>query len=248
MDGGPLRRLQRALALPPTVPGLLVFGCGIALLTWVPLAALCGVAQTFTSGPTVHFCRVSGRMYDCSRRLRCFSLLRRPSTFACEGIGTIVSSEIVPARELPLLGTALSRAKRWRDSTLVALTIFLIVEGARTDSPGTISTWRNAASGHLSATGWWYMLVSLPVYQVLIWRWCARLLIWWHLLWRMPARFATAGDAPGPRRRLGGSRRRAVACQPGQRLWSHPRHAARPHLAKPPDELVIRSVRTLLQL
>ena len=33
--------------------------------------------------------------------------------------------------------------------------------------------------------GWWYSLVSLPMFQFLFWRWCWRLAIWSLLLWRI---------------------------------------------------------------
>ncbi len=191
MDGGPLRRLQQAVRLPRTVGGLVCLGCAIALLTWVPLAALCAIAQTFTSGPAVPFLQSLGTHVRLLVAIPLFFFAE--ATFDLrvrETIRSFVLSEMVPARQLPRLSAVLSQTSRWRDTwilegILVVLTIFLIREGVRTDLPGTISTWRNSASGPLSAAGWWYILVSLPIYQFLIWRWCARLLIWWHLLWQI---------------------------------------------------------------
>jgi hypothetical protein len=50
-----------------------------------------------------------------------------------------------------------------------------------------VSTWRNVSgvSGALTWAGWWYTLVSMPIFQFLVWRWCWRLLIWWWILWRI---------------------------------------------------------------
>jgi hypothetical protein len=193
MEGGPLRRLQWALGLPRTVAGVVCFGGVIALLTWVPLAVLCAITQNFTSGPALPFLQSLGTHVRLLVAIPLFFLAE--ATFDLrvrEAIGAMVSSEIVPARQLARFGTALSRAERWRDAWIleglpVALTVLLIVEGVRGDLPGSMSTWRNTADGRRSAAGWWYILVSLPIYQLLVWRWCARLLIWCDVLWRIRA-------------------------------------------------------------
>jgi hypothetical protein len=48
-----------------------------------------------------------------------------------------------------------------------------------------VTTWRTTANGELTMAGWWYTLVSIPMFQFLLWRWCWRLLIWSELLWRL---------------------------------------------------------------
>ena len=47
-----------------------------------------------------------------------------------------------------------------------------------------ITTWRGTAEGGLTAAGWWYALVSLPMFRFLLWRWLWRLFIWAALLWQ----------------------------------------------------------------
>jgi hypothetical protein len=61
----------------------------------------------------------------------------------------------------------------------------LISAGFRTDLPVGVSTWREAVGGGLTLPGWWYTVVSLPVFQFLFWRWNWRLLLWWQLIWRI---------------------------------------------------------------
>ena len=74
----------------------------------------------------------------------------------------------------------------WRDGGRAhLLTIGLIWAGLRTDLPLGVSTWRTTSGGGLTLAGWWYSLVSIPVFQFLLWRWCWRLLIWSRLLWSL---------------------------------------------------------------
>ena len=47
-----------------------------------------------------------------------------------------------------------------------------------------ITTWRGTAEGGLTAAGWWYALVSLPMFRFLLWRWLWRVFIWAALLWQ----------------------------------------------------------------
>jgi len=68
---------------------------------------------------------------------------------------------------------------RWRESTLievalVAVAIALSLEGVRSGLPVGLSNWRTAnagTGGRLTPAGWWYAVVSLPVFQFLLWRW-----------------------------------------------------------------------------
>jgi hypothetical protein len=73
------------------------------------------------------------------------------------------------------------------EAALVILAGVLLVSQFRWDLPATVSTWRNpsGASGALTWAGWWYTLVSMPIFQFLVWRWCWRLVIWWWILWRI---------------------------------------------------------------
>lgn len=191
MQGGPLYRLARAVGLPGGTSGFLYLGLSIALLAWVPLVVLAALGNTLTSGPTIPFVQSLGTHV----RL----LVTIPLLFASEAlvderarrvIRTLAATEVVPAGELPRLSAALLRAGQWRDTWIVealllVMSILLIWQGVRTDLPGAISTWRTTTSGERTLTGWWYGLGALPVFQFLLWRWCARLLIWTHVLWQI---------------------------------------------------------------
>ena len=48
------------------------------------------------------------------------------------------------------------------------------------------STWYRLGSGHeLTLVGYWYALVSLPIFQFLIFRWIYRMMVWSSFLWKI---------------------------------------------------------------
>jgi hypothetical protein len=105
-------------------------------------------------------------------------------------IRSIVASRVVRADQLQALSAALQRAVRWRDTwvleaAVAVIALLFIVEGPRQDLPLAVSTWRTTADGHLTPAGWWYSVASFPVFQFLLCRWLARILIWSQLLWRI---------------------------------------------------------------
>ena len=97
---------------------------------------------------------------------------------------------MVLPRDEPVLAVAMRKATRARNSWLMegaiaVLTGSLIWAGWRTDLPLDVQTWRTTVGGGHTLAGWWYSLVSLPMFQFLFWRWCWRLVIWSRLLWRI---------------------------------------------------------------
>jgi hypothetical protein len=105
-------------------------------------------------------------------------------------IRTLVASRVVRADQLRALGAALQKAVRWRDTwvleaAVAVIALSFILEGPRPDLPSAVSTWRTTADGHLTPAGWWYSAASFPVFQFLLCRWLARMLIWSQLLWRI---------------------------------------------------------------
>jgi len=50
-----------------------------------------------------------------------------------------------------------------------------------------VSNWHtvDVGSGEVSLAGWWFNLVSTPVFRLLLFRWLWRLLLWTSFLWRV---------------------------------------------------------------
>jgi hypothetical protein len=186
-EGGPLYRIARRLGLPPR--RFIPVGVILALITWLPLVVLAALGHVLMGGASVPF----SQSFGTHARL----LVAIPLFFVAESlfdsrvaevIRKLVQAGVIPPRELPRLTDALQRTLKWTTSwvveaALAGLTIAFISAGVRSDLPVGVSTWREAGGGGLTLAGWWYTLVSLPVFQFLLWRWCWRLLVWCRLLW-----------------------------------------------------------------
>jgi hypothetical protein len=79
-----------------------------------------------------------------------------------------------------------------RDSVVPELVLFLPVivlflVGPALDLPEGITSWKatDRAGTQFTLAGWWYALVSLPIYQFLHLRWLWRFVIWAYFLWRL---------------------------------------------------------------
>lgn len=96
----------------------------------------------------------------------------------------LVTGEVLPSFE-----KVLERTARWRDSvlpeTILALIAFLpslfIVKTELLMSGN--SNWHTLNTGALSAAGWWFNLVSTPVFRFLLLRWVWRMFLWTSFLW-----------------------------------------------------------------
>ena len=186
--GGPLYRVARRWGLRDGSAGFVRLGQTLALLTWLPLFALAPLGPHDTGISFLHSLGTHARL-----------LVAIPLFFVAEAvfdtrsrqlIRTIIASRLVRADQLQALRAALQKAVRWRDTWVVeaavaVIAVSIIVEGPRQDLPSAVSTWRTAADGHLTPAGWWYTVVSFPVFQFLLCRWLARFLIWSQLLWRI---------------------------------------------------------------
>jgi hypothetical protein len=189
--GGPLYHLGRRVGLLRGPGGLARPGLALALVTWVPLLVLTVVEGAVSSGPRIGFWQSVGTHV----RL----LVAIPLLFSAEAVfdrriadvlRQIQKAGLILPRDEPRLTAAVRQAIRWRDAwgieaALVILTAVLIVAGLRADLPLDAATWRTDADGGTTAAGWWYVLVCIPVFQFLCWRWGWRLLIWTRFLWRL---------------------------------------------------------------
>ncbi len=107
-----------------------------------------------------------------------------------ETIRSLKKSEMILKNESKF-EYACSRLIRWRDSSfaeiillvLIAINIFLRL---KSETWSQLSDWQTYTSPHgLTHTwaGWWHFLVSVPLYQFILFRWLWRYIIWVRLLW-----------------------------------------------------------------
>lgn len=112
-------------------------------------------------------------------------------------VRNIKDSGIVPETGKPGLKTALDNLHRARDSIWPDIAIIVLAfcvtwlfkpgYGASTGIAGTTSWMLNMEDGgaRYSLAGWWYLLISGPMFQVILFRWIWRFLIWAVFLYRI---------------------------------------------------------------
>ena len=99
-------------------------------------------------------------------------------------------SGLVGPTELPAFEAVIERIAQLRDRLLpeallivAAFTPLLLVKTELLMSG--VSSWHVAGTGHLSLAGWWFDLVSTPLFRFLLLRWAWKKFLWTLLLWRV---------------------------------------------------------------
>ena len=194
VGGGPLDRLQLRLGLmklqrPMIERRAVIF----ALMAWVPLLILSALQGTLLANVKVPF------LYDPSPHVR--FLLSVPLLIAAEVVigprivataSHFITSGLIPAEKYQDFDTAVAEGLRLRDSTVAELVIlaltYLGAFLAITFFSASASSWQLfvSESGHrFTLAGYWYALVSIPIYQFLVYRWLWRTFIWFKFLRRV---------------------------------------------------------------
>lgn len=101
-------------------------------------------------------------------------------------------SGLVPDKARAAFNAAIRMVSLLRDSVVPELALFLPViilflVGPALELPEGITSWKvtGGADKQVTLAGWWYALVSLPIYQFLYLRWLWRFVIWACFLWRL---------------------------------------------------------------
>lgn len=167
------------------------------LVGWVPLVVLCFAEGTLMTG------RVKiAFLQDFGAHARLLAAV--PLFVIAEGlvdrwlrdvVGYIRCSGLVPDAARSSFDAAVLQVSHARDALVPELlllipVIIVFMVGPPLEMPGDVTNWKRAAatSGagrHFTTAGWWYALVSLPVYQFLLLRWLWRFFIWGRFLWRL---------------------------------------------------------------
>jgi hypothetical protein len=100
----------------------------------------------------------------------------------------MLRSELVDEKTIPSFEAVIQRTTGWRDRVLpevllavaaVLTSIFINTELLMSGA----SNWHVLGSGAVSAAGWWFALVSTPVFRFLLLRWIWRMFLWTSFLW-----------------------------------------------------------------
>ena len=182
VKGGPSYRLARALGLePPSLPRRAVKMLSLILLTWFPLVVLSLLRLGDVARPVLH----DPIVY--SRFLFVVPLLELAQVIVERSLRVqtrhFLESGVVPESQRPAFESARDAAIRLRGSpvaegVLVAMALGLaFLSRVLLKLSAHDSTWERMETT-ITAAGWWYILVSLPILYFLLLRW-----IWVFLLW-----------------------------------------------------------------
>jgi hypothetical protein len=165
----------------------------ITLFAWLPLSVLA------TLGAPAGYASHLSFFHDVEVHVR--FLVALPVLIAAELIvhsrispvvRRFVERGIVLSEDLPHFRSAIESTVRLRNSVPVECGLLLIVYtlglwawNARIGPD--ISTWYALPGGrwHLTAAGFWYVFVSIPLFQFILLRWYLRLFIWFRFLWHV---------------------------------------------------------------
>jgi hypothetical protein len=182
MSGSALELLRRRV--------LIISGCA-----WLPLLLLSGAAgDALGDSVAIPF------LYDIeahARFLIALPILIVAELIVHQRIGPVVRQfverRIVTPEELPELHRVIASTLRVRNSIMAEAALLLLVYTLglwvwRSRIALETGSWYAAPGGeemHLTPAGYWYFLVSLPIFQFILLRWYLRFCLWFWFLWRV---------------------------------------------------------------
>jgi len=193
--GGPLFRLCRRARLSGDALELLHRRVlAITLLAWLPLLFLSALERHAVGAsikiPFLHDIEANVRLLVALPVLILAELVvyRRMSP-----VRRFMERSIVLSYDAPRFNAAINSAIGVRDSIAVEGTLLVLVYTLglwiwRSQLALGEPTWYAMPEGkhlHLSLAGYWYVFVSLPIFQFILMRWYLRLAIWFRLLWQI---------------------------------------------------------------
>jgi hypothetical protein len=192
--GGPLFRLyQRTGVSGAALEHGMTRSVAVALLAWLPLLVITSLEGNAWGGSHEPF------ILDIAVHLRLLIVLPMlvGGELLCHtgmriAMGEFLERDMIAPAHLPRFEASLRSAQRWRDSTVAELVLVALVYGVgiaiswRATIPRDIDTWYHRLPGpipaHVTVAGWWYVLISLPLFQFILYRWYFRMIIWVRLL------------------------------------------------------------------
>jgi hypothetical protein len=190
-DGGLPRRLEMAVRLVKsdnrnTNPR--------AVIVWAPLVLL-AVMRRFALGQD----KLSDLLLDFAvhaRYLVAVPLFIVAESFTLSTLGRtarhFVEADLIREWDRPRFESIAASTRQLLNSKLAEISVILLAYSAaviliRVISPETIPEWHMLTKEHLSFSwaGWWHVLVSIPLFLILLLGWLWRLFLWAVLLWRV---------------------------------------------------------------
>src|SRR5439155_9654633 len=194
-DGGPPRRLETALRLVmPDHPMTVARAALVSTVVWVPLILLASI-QSFTIGQD----KLTDLLLDFAvhaRYLIAITLFIAAEAFALPKLGStarhFVDAGLIRDADRPRFEWIAADICGLLNSKVVEILVVLLAYCASLILIGLISVetipdWHLLAKPRLSFSwaGWWHVLISIPIFLILLFGWLWRLLLWSIFLWRV---------------------------------------------------------------
>lgn len=166
----------------------------ITLFAWLPLLLLSAISGNSFSGVTIPF------IYDIethARLLGALGFLIAAEIIVHEKIQLITQQfldrNIIPAQNREQFNNIIATVYRFRNSVLAELLMLILVYSIghwswKEYAAPTVATWYAVPlNGQLKITlaGYWYIFVSIPIFQFILLRWYFRLSLWYCFLWKV---------------------------------------------------------------
>ena len=165
----------------------------LAGLAWLPLLLLSLVGSDATSAalPFVRDIEAHVRLLVALPALIIAEVIVH--TRARPIVRAFLTRRIIDEHDEPRYLAAIQSAMRLRNSVPVevVLLLFVLTVGHwlwRRQVALGADTWYSVVQGgsqHLTAAGYWYAFVSIPIFQFVLLRWYLRLFIWFRFLWHV---------------------------------------------------------------
>ena len=194
--GGPLFQLFRRSHLTGDALELLYRRIlVITLIAWLPLLLLSVIDGSALGGgikvPFLHAVEMHAKF-----------LLALPILIAAElvvhlrvrpAVKAFLVRGVVPPGEVPRFDAAIASVLRARNSVALELALVVVVYTLglwfwRSQTAIEATTWYARPEGgrlNLTPAGYWYIFVSIPIFQFILLRWYLRLFLWFVFLWRV---------------------------------------------------------------
>ena len=190
-QGGPAYTLMRRLrlTLPEPRTGLGRAAVILAAVTWAPLCLLSMLEGLAFGHATIPF------FEDIAVQVR-FLVAVPILILADVPIGNrirevarhFLSAGLVKGSDAPRYIEIVASARKLRDSHFVELVLLILAYWsayrAMTSITHSGSTWFRPGTS-LTLVGFWYFIVSLPIWFFLVWRWAFRMVVWSRFLWQV---------------------------------------------------------------
>jgi hypothetical protein len=194
VGGGRWRRALTRLGLSgPEGRGVVKQAAVLAAVAWLPLLVL-SAAQGLALAPGVKVPFLEDLLVHV-RFLISLPLLVLAQAVIDRWCGKalehILTSGLVKAEDTPQVEGAVRTVSALRESVFFEVAILLLAYGRSavllvSGLREPVTSWRALPlSGALSAGGWWFLLVSIPLFNFLLYRWLWGFLIWALFLWRL---------------------------------------------------------------